>query len=512
MSDGLKAIRANLGMPANIRTIGLAAGLFVLGIVSRLPFQSQILHHWDSVNFALALEHFDVRLHQPHPPGMFVFYIMLGRFLNLFLHDANSSLVWISIIASGMSAATIFVLGSKMFSKRVGLISALLTLSSPLVWFHGEVALSYMLEYFWVMLIVGACFTARSGDKRVFFASALLIGLAGGIRPNTAIFIFPLWLAIVAWGLRERKYSIRDIIAALAAMGLGGLAWAIPLVVMSGGPSAYWDTMQWWLTQHVTESGSAEGLTIYMARLTVFTVYGLGVGLVPIGWALLRGWRTLKDRLLYDWPLQTMVLWLALAAPYFAFIHLKQPGHIFTIMPALILVAANATNLTGRYLERFGQNTWIAVTALVVICNSSFFLFGPATLFGSSRSIFSTPTWSAIREYDVYVISRLQAIRQSFSPADTAVVADSRNFRLPDFYLRDYQNTDLSYQLGDVSIVLPDHVRTLVLFDTLPFTQAPADTEFHLLPLSGEGSIRYLAWSNHQRLKLNSTRLEIENR
>ena len=43
--------------------------LWALALITRLPCRSIILHHWDSVNFALALEHYDVRLHQPHPPG-----------------------------------------------------------------------------------------------------------------------------------------------------------------------------------------------------------------------------------------------------------------------------------------------------------------------------------------------------------------------------------------------------------------------------------------------------------
>src|SRR5687767_5428741 len=84
--------------------------LLTLGIISRLPFQSNILHHWDSINFALALDHFDLYMHRPHPPGMFVFYILLGRLINWALQDPNASLVWISIITTGLGAAAIFSL------------------------------------------------------------------------------------------------------------------------------------------------------------------------------------------------------------------------------------------------------------------------------------------------------------------------------------------------------------------------------------------------------------------
>ena len=31
--------------------------------------QSQSLDDWDSVQFAMGIEHYDIRLHHPHPPG-----------------------------------------------------------------------------------------------------------------------------------------------------------------------------------------------------------------------------------------------------------------------------------------------------------------------------------------------------------------------------------------------------------------------------------------------------------
>ncbi len=47
----------------------LVGTLFLLGLVSRLPFRSEILYHWDSVNFAYAIEEFNIAKEQPHPPG-----------------------------------------------------------------------------------------------------------------------------------------------------------------------------------------------------------------------------------------------------------------------------------------------------------------------------------------------------------------------------------------------------------------------------------------------------------
>jgi hypothetical protein len=61
----------------------LSLSLFLLVIVTRVPFKSDLLYSMDSVNFALALDQYSIPVHQPHPPGYFL-YVMLGRLLRPF--------------------------------------------------------------------------------------------------------------------------------------------------------------------------------------------------------------------------------------------------------------------------------------------------------------------------------------------------------------------------------------------------------------------------------------------
>lgn len=467
----------------------IAVGLFVIGMVTRLPFQSEFLYHWDSVNFALALERFDVRLHQPHPPGTFVFYVLLGRLFNSVLHDANASLVWISIISSGLAVALAFVLGRSWFDRWTGVVVALLTLTGPLVWFHSEVALSYMLEFWWVLLMVLLCSRALHGDVLAFGVASLCLGIAGGIRPNTPVFMFPLW-AFVA--LRRRS-PLWQVAAALALMAIGVVMWAVPMVVMSGGPVAYWETAQWWSTQHLARSEGANAL-VYMARFAIYTTYALGVALIPIAWA---GWRyrcELAGLLWRDWRAQMLAVWIVPGGAYLAFVHLKQAGHTFTIMPALYVVAALAALSLARRLGRGEARRVWAVIAILVIANALAFLLGPARVFPSPRSVWAAPTWADIRGYDAFVGTRLTAIRATFAPDDTAVLAGPRYFRLPDFYLRDYRLPSLSHDLDKGPITLPSSVRTLVLFDDDALHDGGAADRFHTLPLATGEAMRYLQW------------------
>src|SRR5512145_1462179 len=197
-----------------------AAIFFALGVFTRLPFTSKLLYHWDSINFALGMEHYDVRLHQPHPPG-YLLYVLLGRFLQIFFRDANTSLVVISLIFSGLTVAVVYALARRLFDLPTALIAGLFTLTSPAVWFYGEVGLTYILETFFVTAIALACLQALRGERRTVYVAAILLGLAGGIRQTTLVLMLPLLaFVLLRWGWRER------ILGALA-LGIAVLAWLI---------------------------------------------------------------------------------------------------------------------------------------------------------------------------------------------------------------------------------------------------------------------------------------------
>ena len=104
--------------------------LFLLTLISRLPFTSKYLYHLDSGHFALVPLDYNLVLNQPHPPGYFL-YVMLGKLLYPFASDANTTFVLISIIFSGLTVAAIYLLGKKIFDASVGTIAALLALTSP---------------------------------------------------------------------------------------------------------------------------------------------------------------------------------------------------------------------------------------------------------------------------------------------------------------------------------------------------------------------------------------------
>ena len=110
--------------------------------ITRLVFRSHYLYDLDSVNFALAMKRFDPSVHQPHPPGYFL-YICPGRLLNAVFHDANLALVVLSILASCGAVIVIYEMTLDWFNPMAARFArhSFPALSARVVSWHRRVDL-----------------------------------------------------------------------------------------------------------------------------------------------------------------------------------------------------------------------------------------------------------------------------------------------------------------------------------------------------------------------------------
>jgi hypothetical protein len=95
--------------PKGPRDALTAALLFlVLAAIFALT-QSRRLDDWDSVNFALALDSFDVPKRQPHPPG-YPIYVTAGKLVQLVITDNAAAVTLVSSLSGAAVAAMFFLL------------------------------------------------------------------------------------------------------------------------------------------------------------------------------------------------------------------------------------------------------------------------------------------------------------------------------------------------------------------------------------------------------------------
>jgi hypothetical protein len=224
-------------------TRGRSAGvaLLVLYLAAHLVYLPRTLEDLDSINFALGVRHFDVAQHQPHPPGYPV-YIALAKISTTAVRaagfDAASArgLAVLSALAGTLALPALLIFLRRLESNRaLALWATVLVALSPLYWFTALRPLTDMPGFaaaMWAMALM----SARS--TRSIVLGALIAGVAIGLRSQTVMLTGP-FLLYVLW----RRGEVRAAAAAVGVAAAGALAWAIPLVVASGGISTYLDAL-----------------------------------------------------------------------------------------------------------------------------------------------------------------------------------------------------------------------------------------------------------------------------
>ncbi len=219
-----------------------AVALATLFLALHLPFLPASLEDLDSINFAFGVRHFDVAHHQPHPPGYPVFMLVAKTARELVSSEAHA-LSAVGIVAAGLAVFALMVLfGAIDRDPRApawSIVATLLTVTSPLYWFTAARPLSDATGLAAAVAVQAATLTATS--RGALAGASFLAALAVGLRSQVVWLTAPLLLLTIA--RRPAGERGRVALASATALGLGGLVWGVPLILVSGGPAAYWTTV-----------------------------------------------------------------------------------------------------------------------------------------------------------------------------------------------------------------------------------------------------------------------------
>lgn len=209
--------------------------------VSRIWGRAHSPWDWDEILFSLALKHYDVASHHPHPPG-FPLFIGAAKLFGWAGIDHFHSLQLLNLIAGALLIPAMVLLCRELrFRFSTSLIAGLILAFFPNVWFFGETAFSDVPS---VVLVVAACGFLLRGCRsgRSYLLGAILLGVAAGFRPqNLTIGLAPALIA-TWYQLRARSW-LRVTCAMIAgALILGGSYYAAALA--SGGWTRYGDAIR----------------------------------------------------------------------------------------------------------------------------------------------------------------------------------------------------------------------------------------------------------------------------
>jgi hypothetical protein len=229
---------ANAAEPLETRD-ALTAALLFLGLAAIFAMaRSRWLDDWDSVNFALALDSFDLLKHQPHPPGYPV-YVATGKLIHLVVAGHAAALTLVSSLSGAAVAAMVFLLLRRFVDWAVALVAAVVMALSPLYWLQSGLALTDMFAMVFVvafLLVEDHATTTSRGDRLRLIACGVIAGLSLGARPHITLLIVAYWCVRALW---SGPVSWTHVPTAVLSFVAGTLAWLVPAALATGGFDTY---------------------------------------------------------------------------------------------------------------------------------------------------------------------------------------------------------------------------------------------------------------------------------
>lgn len=466
----------------------ISLGLCLLTGITRIPFTSKFLYEWDSVQYALAFEKYDISHHQPHPPG-YILFVALGKVINILFNDANTTIVFISIVFSILTTLLVYFLAKQMFSRNVAISSSLLLIFNPIFWFYGEVATIYASEAFLATLVAYLSYQVfRGKEKKFLYLSTLALGLAGGFRQDIIVFMFPLWLFCLFYHNR----ALKRIISVFALLLTSILVWYIPMITLTGGFEKYSSLSKGQLIGSFRSTSIFFGASIFDQiqndiMLFSWSIVGLsffGFLIIVLFFLYHHKTKSLFELLKLTKNLKSIffILWIMPSFLFYLLIYVAKPGYILVYLPALTIIVGCiftifSSDLNTKFKTISSHSFLICIILLSIIFNTVYFLY-PCSIreeMGGNIRFHELKTVSqkALLGLDSCFIYNNEKIRlenrntelyldailniSHSDPNSTLIVLrEGLDFRktvyyLPDrnvYYLRDFENTGIK---GNVS-------------------------------------------------------------
>jgi hypothetical protein len=483
--------------------LGVTAALALLVVVSRLPFASEMLYSYDSANYAFAVrDYYHVGHHHPHPPG-YPLYVGSAWLVNRLLGDPNRALVVVGIAASAVAVAATHRLAIALFGGGIGLGAALLLLVSPGFWGYGLVAYPYVALAGFAAWIALVTHRLRPGSDRLAGLSGVLVGVAAGFRWDLLIELSPLW------GLGLLRCSWRGWLLAAAGFTAVVVAWAVPMVQLSGGLAEYLQALgaqSGYVVGAYSVAAGGETIARYNADLLLLYLrLVVGAPLLVLVYAL---GRTLNPaRVASDERLRFLLAWIVPPLAVFLLLHLGDPGYLLVLLPALCILAAvtladladDFSRVSGLLRPRTTKAFGLALRRAATVVSPALLV---ALLAWNTSTFFRAPgptRLPEIRHIDRLLETGVAFVRQQAPPESSIVLAHDR-FRQLEYYLTGYRVVLLfdeyepGYETRRRTLPLPPGTRTVVLIDSAPTLGPTAATRAssHLIYEGVGGTVRML--------------------
>lgn len=407
----------------NKRDLVICLVLFLLTFFSRIFLVEKYQSHWDGPQYSIAIFNYSFEQQTPAPPG-YPLYILIGKFFNFFIHEPHYSLLLESVLFSSIGTVVIYLFGSEIRNRKVGIIASILYFSSPVIYFFGLTAYAYGVSAALLSLV------AFCGYRLMKYnTSGYLFGLSYAtllfLRPQDILLTLPLFLFVLFVSTKRARLQ------ALFALLIFTLSWFPFYLQIIGGLDAF--------NKHVSPlSGSkVPGFSLLHAwnmREILFkgVVLTLGIGIIfPVLWLVLRHpyfLGNIKDKkLLKNKYLLFFIFWILPPLLFNLFIRTDHAGYQLPyLVPLLLLTSLSLTSLLrGKAL--------IVVIFLLFISNLYLF-FRDRDPSMSKPYIPTSFHYNEIRKNDLKLSEKINWIKKNTTPEKTVILVGEPDYFRPVMY------------------------------------------------------------------------------
>jgi hypothetical protein len=358
----------------------------------------------------------------------------------------------------------IYSLAKEWFGRNAAIFAGLIFVVSPMAWFHGTVALTYIVEAFFSALVGYLCWRIRCGSGWLVIAAAVVTAIAAGFRPSSLMFLGPLLLfSFRAAGRRRAALGV-------VALILTFLAWFVPMIRVSGGTAYISSLMSLWRTVPAKETVFNSSPVNSLVRILVIA----GIYLLYFGCAAILPLRRFTQPGEDRGKTLFTIVWVALGLLFFTFIYLKfvNSGYLLILFPP---VCAWMGRWEANWFERSDSNKSVRIVTVAGCAAANVLVFLYAPFYCSYREV---------RRFEKELASVIEVLPQIVSSRDTMIVSFDSHFlgyRHAGYYLPNYTTV----QFPEVRLASGARVFTMRGRDTRLELRPPVDAirNFVLFPL-----------------------------
>lgn len=208
-------------------TTVISVALFISTLLAYCLSSSFSLEDYDSINFAFAVQDFDVSRDAPHPPGAPV-YIALVKLLNFFLNDIPLALG----ISAAIGGALFVTLWHKIFEwflpQRTAAIGTVILAVSPGLWMTASRPMSdTMASAVLSLSVLLALHYGKNRETKTLLWTSAVLAFCVGVRPQFGL-LAPFLLFSTLFYFRPSRSAC---LKAVGVFTIVNLCWLVPTIV-----------------------------------------------------------------------------------------------------------------------------------------------------------------------------------------------------------------------------------------------------------------------------------------